>query len=344
MSLNFKEVDWVKVLTRAQLDVSYLTKRQGPCPLCGGKTRFRFDNKDDAGTYFCNHCGAGNGYTLLRAFTGMSDREALAFLEGETCCRQVGRPAARNDERCVKALAEAEARKAGKKRGKLNEAWSGSETITQASPVWIYLNRRVPGLQFSWLAPDLRYHPSMAYWDTDTGKPVNKGDWPVMLARARRSSGVPVTLHRTYLSADGYKAPFAKVKKQMESAEKLAGAAIRLNRPTKPSRKLIVCEGIETGLALVAATVNRIEVWCLLNAGNLAVADIPRDRFDEVIICADRDPLDPKHGWRPGEHFAEQLQARLVTEGFAVRLHVPKTEGMDYSDLWLKAAHLRLAA
>lgn len=37
MSLNFKDIDWVKVLTRAQLDVKYLSKRQGPCPLCGAK-------------------------------------------------------------------------------------------------------------------------------------------------------------------------------------------------------------------------------------------------------------------------------------------------------------------
>ncbi|MGE8453998.1 MAG: toprim domain-containing protein, partial [Pseudomonadales bacterium] len=91
-------------------------------------------------------------------------------------------------------------------------------------------------------------------------------------------------------------------------------------------------------------TGNRIEVWCLLNAGNLAVADIPRDRFDEVIICADRDPLDRKHGWRPGEHYAELLKARLVTEDFRVRLHVPKNDGEDYSDLWLRASHLRVAA
>ncbi|MDF3833279.1 primase-helicase zinc-binding domain-containing protein [Cupriavidus basilensis] len=92
-----------------------LSKRQGPCPLCGGKTRFRFDNRNDAGTYFCNHCGAGNGYTLLRAFAGMTDREALEFLEGESGCR----PAAHYDERSLKAKAEAEARE---KRAKLNAA------------------------------------------------------------------------------------------------------------------------------------------------------------------------------------------------------------------------------
>ena len=342
MSLNFKDIDWVKVLTRAQLDVKYLSKRQGPCPLCGGKTRFRFDNKDDAGTYYCNHCGAGNGYTLLRAFTGMSDHEALEFLQGETSCRPVGRPATRRDGRSLKAKAEAEARK---KRAKLNAAWAGSVPITGTSPVWAYLRRRVPGLQLAWLSPDLRYHPALAFWDTDDeGKPVNRGGWPVMLARARRADGTPVTLHRTYLSKDGYKAPFADVKKQMASPQKLAGAAIRLNCPTTRSRKVVVCEGIETGLALVAATGNRIEVWCLLNAGNLAAADIPRDRFDQVIICADRDPLDPKHGWRPGEHYAEMLKARLVIEGFGVRLRVPKNEGEDYSDLWLRTAHLQLAA
>ncbi len=26
--------------------------------LCGGKDRFRFDNKDDNGTFICNQCGS----------------------------------------------------------------------------------------------------------------------------------------------------------------------------------------------------------------------------------------------------------------------------------------------
>jgi len=72
----------------------------------------------------------------------------------------------------------------------------------------------------------------------------------------------------------------------------LSGDAIRLNQVH--SKKLAVCEGIETGLAIIAASQNKIAVWVFLNAGNLAKADIPQGMFDEVIIYADRDPIDQK--------------------------------------------------
>ncbi|QIF15541.1 DUF927 domain-containing protein [Escherichia coli] len=38
----------------------------GPCPICGGKDRFRFDNKKGRGTWFCNQCGHGDGLDLVK--------------------------------------------------------------------------------------------------------------------------------------------------------------------------------------------------------------------------------------------------------------------------------------
>ncbi|VTM37715.1 Zinc binding domain / DNA primase [Klebsiella quasipneumoniae] len=40
--------------------------KHGPCPKCGGKDRFRFDNKDERGTWFCNHCGSGDGIDIVK--------------------------------------------------------------------------------------------------------------------------------------------------------------------------------------------------------------------------------------------------------------------------------------
>ena len=40
--------------------------KHGPCPKCGGKDRFRFDNKDGRGTWFCNHCGSGDGIDIVK--------------------------------------------------------------------------------------------------------------------------------------------------------------------------------------------------------------------------------------------------------------------------------------
>jgi len=41
--------------------------RHGPCPVCGGKDRFRFDDLEGRGTWFCNRCSpqAGNGLDLV---------------------------------------------------------------------------------------------------------------------------------------------------------------------------------------------------------------------------------------------------------------------------------------
>lgn len=46
--------------------------RHGPCPCCGGKDRFRMDDLDGRGTWFCNQCGAGDGLDLIARYSGGS--------------------------------------------------------------------------------------------------------------------------------------------------------------------------------------------------------------------------------------------------------------------------------
>ncbi|AYC17336.1 DNA primase TraC [Dickeya dianthicola] len=55
---------WPSIL--AALDIYFPAGGQhGPCPVCGGKDRFRFDDKRGRGTWFCNHCGHGDGLDLV---------------------------------------------------------------------------------------------------------------------------------------------------------------------------------------------------------------------------------------------------------------------------------------
>src|SRR5690348_13963485 len=49
---------WREILPCLGVETRYLTNKHGPCPLCGGKDRFRFDDKNGDGTYYCNQCGA----------------------------------------------------------------------------------------------------------------------------------------------------------------------------------------------------------------------------------------------------------------------------------------------
>lgn len=56
---------WNYILQRLGIKVPEDGKH-GPCPKCGGKDRFRFDNKDGRGTWFCNQCGNGDGIDIVK--------------------------------------------------------------------------------------------------------------------------------------------------------------------------------------------------------------------------------------------------------------------------------------
>ena len=318
---DLTSIDWESTLPRFGIDRQFLSKKHGPCPTCGGTDRFRFDNKGGKGTFFCSFCGAGNGLTLISKYTGCTIAEAIKKLNGA----QLITP----HKRQAFAKKEAAANDVNKLRKALQNLWVGSKSIANGDPVARYINYRVPGFKLEWLSSEVRFHPGIEYYEEGVGK---KGKWPGMLARAKSSSGEPITLHRTYLTSDGFKAPFANVKKQMKGKRMLSGDAIRLNNTQ--STKLAVCEGIETGLAIMAASNNKIAVWVFLNAGNLAKADIPNGMFDEVIIYADRDPVDVKTGWRPGEHYAQQLLKKLKSNDQKARIKVPDEEGVDFCDIW----------
>lgn len=45
---------WANILTRFGADAAALDGKHHPCPACGGKDRFRFDDKDGRGTHFCS--------------------------------------------------------------------------------------------------------------------------------------------------------------------------------------------------------------------------------------------------------------------------------------------------
>src|SRR5665213_2681777 len=55
-----------QILPQLGIDTQFLINKHGPCPLCGGVDRFRFDDKDGSGSYYCNQCGPGVGLILVR--------------------------------------------------------------------------------------------------------------------------------------------------------------------------------------------------------------------------------------------------------------------------------------
>ncbi len=61
------------------IDIKYDNpNKHQPCPICGGKDRFRCDDKSGSGSWICNQCGAGTGFKLVEMQTGLSGYELMA--------------------------------------------------------------------------------------------------------------------------------------------------------------------------------------------------------------------------------------------------------------------------
>ncbi len=72
---------WKGILPSLGIPSKALTNRHGPCPMCGGKDRFRFDDKGGRGTWFCSHCGAGDGIELVKRFQNCEFKDAARLIE-----------------------------------------------------------------------------------------------------------------------------------------------------------------------------------------------------------------------------------------------------------------------
>ena len=72
---------WPGILAAIGVPTKALRNRHGPCPMCVGKDRFRFDDKGGNGTWICNQCGAGNGVQLVQQFLGTDFKGAAQEIE-----------------------------------------------------------------------------------------------------------------------------------------------------------------------------------------------------------------------------------------------------------------------
>lgn len=72
---------WPQILTGLGIAVPENNKH-GPCPICGGKDRFRFDDKQGRGTWICNQCRHGDGLDLVARVNACDLLSAARLVSG----------------------------------------------------------------------------------------------------------------------------------------------------------------------------------------------------------------------------------------------------------------------
>jgi putative DNA primase/helicase len=308
---------WLEVLRGVGIDESFLKDRHGPCPICGGRDRYRFDNRHGRGDYFCNNkgCGAGDGFKLVMGALGVDFREArnrimvLAGLSEES-----SRPIASRTSAPIQEPERADPTQ------RVRKILRESCLIEDCEPVRCYLASRC-----LWPLPpehSLRAHPSVEYWTKDDdGRPLLVGRYAALVAAVRDMCGELVTAHVTYVESSGQKLQSHDPRKLLSPLTAREGCAVQL---MPHGETLGIAEGIET--AVSASRMHEVPVWAALNTSLLSKWE-PPSSVHKVIVFADRDVA----GLDAATKLMERLQER-------VRLVIKTPQSKDWNDALRSAA------
>lgn len=329
-------------------------RKHTACPKCGpakpGEQQpFRiFKDFAETGGVICKWCGPQtNGFSTLSMLLGISDVEARNLLADDLGLSEDPRKKSQSSSSAdskprpsptpvvaePKAPTEYKVRQSQSQR--LIKAWSEASSLLseEAAPARAYYARRGIQLLDSLPEASVRFHPSMPYFEADDkGNFVDKGSFGCILAAVvRPGSGQLATLHRTYITPNGFKADVPEPKKLMTGAsdEPITGGYIPLYS-TNGGSVLAVTEGIETALAVRSAT--RMPVWSCVSAALLEAVVVP-DHVKTVFIWADLD----RSG--RGAEAAQKLSQRLAERGIAAHTLMPQYQipegqkGIDWLDV-----------
>ena len=170
---------------------------------------------------------------------------------------------------------------------------------------------------------DLLAHLDLTHWETKSG-------YPALIGIVRDRAGDVVAIHRTYLQSDAAqpddvaKAPVTKPRMMLG---KTGGGAVRL-APLGQSGVLALSEGIETGLAVMAACPG-LAVWATLSTSGLEQVQLPA-QAKRIIFLADHDASGA------GLRAAEATARRLRAEAREVAIALPPEAGHDFNDVLLR--------
>ena len=156
---------WPDILAAlAGLTPEQLTDEHQPCPLCGGEDRYRFDDQDGRGSWFCNQCGGrrqagggGTGMDLLMRMRGWDFKTAAKQVEQFLGAPSTFSPGASADHR-PPATVRSSSTKKPYRQPEIPPPDAAPPDLGRACAQWCY--RDADGRQLFWIQR----------FDTDRGK------------------------------------------------------------------------------------------------------------------------------------------------------------------------------
>lgn len=247
---------WPRILPA--LGVKVIKNRHQACPVCGGTDRFRFDDKEGRGTWFCNQCGAGDGLKLIEKVFGVSASEAAGKVNAVTGNLS---PVAPEMIAAAEAGTEADRKAAAALAAKLMEK-------TQPASGNAYLTRKgFPALECL----------TLTAMHKTGGVTYRAGDVVVPLYD---DSGALVNLQ--LINADG-------LKRTLKGGQ-VKGACHIIEGKKQAGKRLWIAEGYATALTVHHLTGETVMV-ALSSVNLLSLASLARQKHPacQIVLAADRD-------------------------------------------------------
>lgn len=239
-----------------------------PCPICGGRDRFRCDNKRGSGSFICSNCKAGDGFRLISLYTGRTGYELMLTvaeilgIESDTIS-ETTRAKWRQDAKAreiASQKADEQARQAAYEQA--NHRWHNAQT----QGVSEYCNhKQIPPLF-------VRFENGAILVPVVHSSINQDGVWVDLLVNLQT------------INANG--------DKRFIKGGAVKGCYCPMVHGEQDFGSLMLCEGYATGMSLYQAFNGKTPVFAAFNAANLVpVGHLLRHRFPNahIIICADDD-------------------------------------------------------
>ncbi|EBQ3435415.1 DNA primase, partial [Salmonella enterica subsp. enterica serovar Newport] len=247
---------WPRILPA--LGVKVIKNRHQSCPVCGGSDRFRFDDKEGRGTWFCNQCGAGDGLKLVEKVFGVTPSEAAGKVNAVTGNLSPVAPE-------VMAAAEAE---------------TDADRKAAAALAVRLLEKTRPATDNAYLTrkgfPD-RECPVLTVMHKTGGVTFRAGDVVVPLSD---DTGALVNLQ--LINADG-------LKRTLKGGQ-VKGTCHVIGGKKQAGKRLWIAEGYATALTVHHLTSETVMV-ALSSVNLFSLASLARQKHPacQIVLAADRD-------------------------------------------------------